>query len=112
MTENQRLSGELLKGHLPTLVLSIVAAEPAHGYAIMQRLAVRSRGVFDLGQGAIYPLLYRLEAEGLIRSRARTVNGRRRRVYAITAKGRRRLASGREQWRTFSAAVDAVLAAS
>ena len=110
MVEDERLAGDQLKGHLPTLVLSILASEPAHGYAVMPRLAERSRGAFELGQGAIYPLLYRLEAERLIRSKTQTVNGRRRRVYALTAKGRRRLEVGRRRWRSFAAAVNAVLA--
>jgi len=108
----RRISGELLKGHLPTLVLSVITSEPAHGYAIMQRLALRSEGALKLAQGTIYPLLYSLEEQGLIASRPETVNGRIRRVYAVTEKGARRLQQGREEWRTFESAVNAVLATS
>ena len=110
MTDTERISGEQLKGHLPTLVLSILASEPAHGYAIMQRLALRSKGVFELGQGTVYPLLYSMEEQGLIRSKTQTVNGRQRRVYSATRKGVNQMQEGRDQWKVFESAMNAVLA--
>lgn len=110
MADTKRISGELLKGHLPTLVLSVLASEPAHGYAIMQQLERRSKGVFALGQGTVYPLLYGMEQQGLIRSKTQTVSGRQRRVYSATRKGRKRMQEGRQQWKAFQSAMNAVLA--
>jgi len=101
---------EALKGHLDGLILAVVAAEPAHGYAIIQALKRRSGGTFALPEGTIYPALHRLEGDGLLASAWVEARGRRRRVYRITAAGRRRLAAGRREWRRFSNAVDSVLA--
>ena len=101
---------EELKGHLDSLILAVVAAEPAHGYAILQELKGRSGGAFDLPEGTIYPALHRLEHAGLLASGWSSVSGRRRRVYRLTRRGRTRLESRRREWLTFSKAVDAVLA--
>ena len=101
---------EELKGHLDSLILAVLAAEPAHGYAIMQELKTRSGGAFDLPEGTIYPALHRLEASGLLASDWSTASGRRRRVYRLTRRGRAKLESRKLEWRAFSGAVEAVLA--
>ncbi len=104
------MRAEVLKGHLDSLVLAALEEEPAHGYAIIQRLRHRSGEVFTLPEGTIYPALHRLERDGLVQSRWTDASGRRRRVYRITRSGRRSLAAGRLEWLTFSRAVEAVLA--
>jgi len=101
---------EALKGHLDALLLAVVAKEPAHGYAILERLRDRSAGAFDLPEGTIYPALHRLEDAGLLKSNWAPGATRRRRVYEVTSKGRRALGSARGEWRTFAHAVEAVLA--
>jgi len=101
---------EELKGHLDSLILAVLAAEPAHGYAIMQELKARSGGAFDLPEGTIYPALHRLERSGLLASGWSSASGRRRRVYRLTRRGRARLESRKREWGAFSRAVDAVLA--
>ena len=102
---------EALKGHLDGLLLATVAAGPAHGYAIIEELRRRSGGAFALPEGTVYPALHRLERAGLLSSRWSTDAPRRRRVYELTARGRRALGAEREQWRAFAAAVDTVLGA-
>src|ERR1051325_2460621 len=101
---------EALKGHLDALLLAVLAEEPAHGYAILERLKQRSAGAFDLPGGTIYPALHRLEEAGLLRSRWAPGATRRRRVYQLTVKGRDTLGSRVEEWRLFSRTVDSVLA--
>jgi PadR family transcriptional regulator PadR len=101
---------EELKGHLDSLILAVLAAEPAHGYAILQELKLRSGGAFELPEGTIYPALHRLERNGLLTSGWSSVGGRRRRVYRLTRRGRTKLEARRHEWRAFSSAVDAVLA--
>lgn len=103
------MKAESLKGHLDVLLLAIVADGPAHGYAVIEELRRRSAGAFDLPEGTIYPALHRLERAGLLSSRWDEDAPRRRRVYALTAKGRRALDRGRGEWRTFTSAVDVVL---
>ena len=104
------MKGELLKGNLDMLLLSVVAERPSHGYAIIEELRRRSSGAFDLAEGTVYPALHRLEAGGLVSSRWSDEGGRRRRVYDIRGKGREALQASREEWRVFARAVRSVMA--
>ena len=103
------MRAETLKGHLDGLLLASLEAGPRHGYAIMEALRAGSGGQFDLPTGTIYPALRRLERAGLVRGTWDEVGGRRRRVYELTAAGRRALATDRGTWRDFAAAVTALL---
>jgi len=100
---------ETLKGHLDSLILAVVAAAPAHGYAIIEELKRRSRGAFELPEGTIYPALHRLERADLLESRWSAASGRKRRVYTLTRRGRRQLEASKSEWRDFARAVDSVL---
>ncbi len=103
------MRGEVLKGHLDLLLLSTLEVAPAHGYVIIERLRERSVGVLDLAEGTIYPALHRLEHEGFVAGRWATVSGRRRRVYALTAVGRRTLQERRREWRQFAKVMGAIV---
>ena len=104
------MAAEDLKGHLDSLILAVLSAAPAHGYAVVEELKQRSGGAFALPEGTVYPALHRLERSGFLESRWSEAGGRRRRVYRLTRRGRRRLDARRSEWREFSRAVDAVLA--
>jgi DNA-binding PadR family transcriptional regulator len=104
------MKAEALKGHLDGLVLAIVADEPAHGYVVIEELKRRSGGTFDLPEGTVYPVLHRLEVDGLLTSTWTSAAGRRRRVYRVTKRGRAVLSERKREWHSFAAAVDAVLA--
>ncbi|HVU79222.1 MAG TPA: helix-turn-helix transcriptional regulator [Gaiellaceae bacterium] len=104
------MRAESLKGHLDALVLAVLKDEPAHGYAVIEQLKLRSDGAFDLPEGTVYPVLHRLEAEGLLSSSWSTVSGRKRRVYKLTRRGQGTLARQRDEWKSFANAVQAVLA--
>jgi PadR family transcriptional regulator PadR len=97
-------------GQLDGMILAILGAGPAHGYAVAQALKQRSDGVFDLPEGTIYPALHRLERAQLLSSEWATAAGRRRRVYQLTVRGRRSIAGARRDWRRFADAVEAVIA--
>jgi PadR family transcriptional regulator, regulatory protein PadR len=103
------MNRERLKGHLDLLLLSVLAAGPAHGYAIIAALRDRSEGTFDLPEGTIYPALHRLERAGLLHSSWADADGRRRRVYGLTDKGVAALAAERTEWRRFASGVQAVV---
>ena len=103
------LRAEELKGHLDSLILAVVGSEPLHGYAIIEQLKQRSGGTLTLPEGTVYPALHRLERGGLLES-AWSDGGRRRRVYKLTARGRRELGLRRKSWREFASTVEAVLA--
>jgi PadR family transcriptional regulator, regulatory protein PadR len=100
------MEGEMLKGHLDMIVLAALAAGPAHGYTIIQEIHRRSGGAFELPEGTIYPVLHRLEKNGLLTSRWTVAEtGRRRRVYALTRRGRQALADHRAVWQRFADAI-------
>jgi PadR family transcriptional regulator PadR len=103
------MSGEQLKGNLDLLLLSVLAAGPGHGYAIITRLAARSDGAFELPEGTVYPALHRLEGAGLLASGWEVVSGRRRRIYRLTGAGEAALADQARQWRAFSGSVSRVI---
>lgn len=105
-----RVRPEVLKGHLEMLVLAAVASGDGHGYVILRRLHELSGRGLAVPEGTIYPVLYRLERTGLLSSDWTRVSGRRRRVYTLTAAGRRALDTGAVQWKSFSGAVNKVLA--
>ena len=103
------MKADTLNGQLDPLILATVAEQPAHGYAILQRLRERSSGAFDLAEGTIYPALHRLERDGLLSSSWSTESGRRRRVYSVTRSGASALEVRRREWRQFARAVEAVM---
>lgn len=103
------MNRERLKGNLDLLVLSVLAAGPAHGYVIITALRERSGGTFDLPEGTIYPALHRLEDAGLLGSAWAEGEGRKRRVYGLTDKGAAALAAEQREWRQFANSVQAVL---
>jgi PadR family transcriptional regulator PadR len=105
--------GDLLQGTLDMLVLKALQLEPMHGWGITERIEQWSETVLQLGQGTLYPALYRLERQGLIRSEWKvTTNNRRARYYSLTRNGRRQLVDELAQWRRVSRAVNLVLEAS
>jgi transcriptional regulator len=101
---------EVLQGTLDMLVLRAVQLEPMHGWGIAERLDNWSEHILQLGQGTLYPALYRLERQGLIRSEWRTTeNNRRARYYSLTAAGRRHLSRELASWQRLSRAINLVL---
>jgi PadR family transcriptional regulator, regulatory protein PadR len=107
-----REKAEVLQGTLDMLVLKSLQLEPMHGWGITERIEQWSESVLRLGQGTLYPALYRLERQGLIRSEWRvTENNRRARYYSLTRDGRRHLKEELTQWRRMSRAINLVLEA-
>jgi PadR family transcriptional regulator, regulatory protein PadR len=104
------MKAEALKGHLDVIVLAAFRDGPAHGYAVIEELRRRSQGAFDLAEGTVYPVLHRLEADGLLASEWTVVAARRRRVYRLTRRGRSTLGEREREWHSFAHAVEAVLA--
>ncbi|MEO0586487.1 MAG: PadR family transcriptional regulator [Planctomycetota bacterium] len=92
-----KLERELLRGAGPAAVLAQLAVGEAYGYELVQALDRKTGGVLAMGQSTLYPMLYHLEAKKLIASREKVVNGRTRRYYRLTPKGKRKLDADREQ---------------
>lgn len=104
--------GDLLQGTLDMLVLKALQLEPMHGWGITERIEQWSESVLQVGQGTLYPALYRLERQGLIQSEWKvTENNRRARYYSLTRAGRWHLSEELAHWRRTSRAVNLVLEA-
>jgi PadR family transcriptional regulator PadR len=100
---------ELLRGVLDLCLLAVMEEGPAYGYEMTKRL--RARGLSIVGEGSIYPLLGRLERDGLVEThRAASDGGPPRKYYRPSREGQRALAAGVSEWRAARDAVDAVLA--
>ena len=101
---------DVLQGTLDMLVLRALQLEPMHGWGITERIQQWSEDVLQLGQGSLYPALYRMEQQDFIRSEwCVTDNNRRARYYSLTARGRRYLNESLAQWRRVSRAINLVL---
>jgi len=102
----------LIQGTLDLLILKILALEPAHGWAIANRIRQMSGDVLQVGQSALYPALHKLEQNGWIRAEwAVSDNNRRARYYSLTKAGRKALADQSAGWERLAAAITSVVRA-
>src|SRR6516164_3080323 len=103
---------QILPGTLDLLILKAVSLGPLHGYGILLRIGQISDQAFLIEQGALYPALFRLVRQGLLKANWGTSeNNRRAKFYELTAAGRRRLREETDSWKRLVNAVAAVLAA-
>jgi len=101
---------DLVQGTLDLLILKTLSLEPKHGWAIGKRIQQVSKDILQVQQGSLYPALYRLERQGLIKAEWRaTETGRQAKFYALTASGRRRLDDEIENWARLSSAINLIV---
>jgi PadR family transcriptional regulator PadR len=91
------------------LILRLLEQEEMYGYEIVQAIRSRTDAVIAVGEGVVYPVLHGLESSGALRSRRKTVSGRSRIYYSVTAAGRRRLADLSATWSNLTSAIQKVL---
>lgn len=105
------MAKQLKKGVLEIIILKILATRDCYGYEIIKELSVLSNGYFELKEGTLYPLLYRLNTKGLIESYwgNEENNAARRKYYLITESGKSKLRESETRWREFIAAVNLIL---
>jgi len=103
---------ELLPGTLDLLILKAVSLGPLHGYGVLSRIEQISGKRLLVEQGALYPALFRLVRQGLLKTEwGKSENNRRAKFYEVTARGRKRLQEEKELWERSAAAITAALAA-
>ncbi len=101
-----RIERELMRGAGPVAVLKLLQRGEQYGYQLVEALAIKSNGVLAMGQSTLYPMLYNLEAKGLIEGVWREADsGRERKYYRLTDKGRKKLAEDVKQWRALAEAM-------
>lgn len=104
------ISKELLRGSTAILVLKLLEKEDMYGYQIIKELGRTSKGVFNLKEGTLYPILHSLERGGLVESYWEdTTSKRKRKYYRLTAAGQDALTVRTREWDLFRTAMDGVL---
>src|SRR3979409_1646655 len=97
------------QGTLDMLILQMLSLEPAHGYAIAQRLEQISRSVVQVNQGSLYPALHRLEQKGWLKAEWKaSETGREAKVYSLTRSGRQQLGVEKDSWKRLAGAVRSI----
>ena len=106
-----RFAQQLKKGVLEMLVLKLICEKPAYGYELLSELKLSSQGRFSLKEGTLYPILYRLEDDGMIRSQWSTGEGRAapKKIYEATETGRAENLRRQRVWQEFENTVNAIL---
>lgn len=105
----QRANPDFLNGVPELLILRLLAERPRYGYELVQAIRDATAERLSFGEGCVYPILHRLEADGALSSRREKVVGRSRVVYRVTKEGQKRLARATDEWTSIVAAVDRVL---
>jgi PadR family transcriptional regulator, regulatory protein PadR len=101
---------ELVQGTLDLLILKTLTLEPMHGWAIAQRIHQMSAEVLQIGQGALYPALHKLEQNGWITAEwSVSENNRRAKYYTFTKAGRKAMEQEAAQWERLSAAISLIV---
>lgn len=101
---------DLLQGTLDLLILHALAPGALHGWAVSKRIQQMSKDVLTVNQGSLYPALYRLEDKGWISgAEGLSAEGRRIKLYTLSAAGRKQLAREVDAWKSFSGAINHVL---
>jgi len=105
----KKTNPDFLNGVPELLILRLLAHTPMHGYDVVQAIKTSSGGTLQFGEGCVYPILHRLEAQNYLSSRREQVAQRSRIVYRLTKLGQRRLADSWQTWKQVVAGVTAVL---
>jgi PadR family transcriptional regulator PadR len=106
---SKRANSEFLNGVPELLVLRLLAQRPMYGYQLVQAIKDASHSRFEFGEGCIYPILHRLQAQKDLQSKRESVDNRTRVVYHLTPQGKQRLVSVMQNWQEIVSAVQTVL---
>jgi PadR family transcriptional regulator PadR len=106
---SKRTNPDFLNGVPELLLLSLLSRRPMYGYELVQAIRASTNGTLEFGEGCIYPVLHRLEADGMLASKRETVAGRSRVIYRVTSKGSKKLATTTTAWQQIVQAVNHTL---
>ena len=105
----KRSNPDFLNGVPELLILNLLSRRPMYGYELIQAIRQATNGTLEFGEGSVYPVLHRLEADGMLDSKRETVAGRSRVIYRVTGKGSKQLASTVTTWQQIVQAVNHAL---
>jgi PadR family transcriptional regulator, regulatory protein PadR len=110
LNKPMEIDREFLKGSVRLLLLNLLSRGEMYGYEILQEASRRSANAFEFKEGTLYPALHQLEKKGQIRSQWRMAkNGRERKYYSLTARGKKAAKEYEKQWQHLTGAIAAVL---
>jgi PadR family transcriptional regulator PadR len=107
--KTKRTNPDFLNGVPELLILSLLARRAMYGYELVQAIRQATGGTLEFGEGCVYPVLHRLEDDGMLRAKRETVAGRSRVVYRVTGKGSKQLATTTTTWQQIVQAVNQAL---
>lgn len=107
--KEKRTNPDFLNGVPELLILSLLSRRPMYGYELVQAIRSSTGGALAFGEGCVYPILHRLEADGLLNANRETVGGRSRVVYRVTAQGAKRLCGSTAAWQKIVGAINQAL---
>lgn len=99
----------IITGNTAMLILELINERDMYGYELMEELEKRSKGKFTLKAGTLYPLLHSLEKDGNIETYSKEHNGKLRKYYRITNKGKEELSKQKRQWEEFTDTVNDII---
>jgi PadR family transcriptional regulator PadR len=105
----KRTNPDFLNGVPELLILHLLSGRAMYGYELVQAIRLATNETLEFGEGCVYPILHRLEADGLLASRRETAGGRNRVVYRVTPRGARRLEESVALWRQIAGAIQGAL---
>jgi PadR family transcriptional regulator PadR len=106
----RRPNPNFMNGVPELLILQLIGSREMYGYELVQAIQEQTGDAISLGEGVVYPALHALERDGALTSQRRMVNGRSRIYYAVTPKGRARLADLAASWRRVTHAIQSAFA--
>lgn len=108
---NDKYERQMKKGVLDMIVLKLLASEAKYGYQVIQEMKEKGGEIFSLKDGTLYPILYRLEDDGLVKARWSEAEGKQvaRKYYEITAAGREALAEIEAVWECISKGISKIM---
>jgi PadR family transcriptional regulator PadR len=106
---DRKTNPSFLNGVPELLILRLLARRPMHGYQLVEAIRAATGGGLEFGEGCIYPILHRLEAQAILQANREQVAGRVRLVYRVTPKGQARLVQFETAWQRVVAAVNHAL---
>ncbi len=105
----RRTNPDFLNGVPELLILKLLSQQPMYGYELVEAIRQSSGEQLQFGEGSVYPILHRLEAEKVLSSRRERTGGRERLVYRVTAAGKRRLSDSQANWKRIANAIELIL---
>ncbi len=105
----KRTNPEFINGVPELLILNLLKNRPMYGYELVQAIRLATDSKLEFGEGCIYPLLHKLEAEKTLQSSSQKTGGRSRIVYSVTKKGQKKLVDSVNRWNDVKDAIELVL---